>query len=107
MFKALTWHCCICCYPAYGRVNIDEWLSYKTQLHSLDCKECLLSILDQCPTKVSHSKINKKNPGKYSCFRLTRHPPPPKKPIENEKKILNILTFDFGYHFMATARGGA
>ncbi len=31
--KTLTWHCCICCNPANGRVDFEEWSTYEIQLH--------------------------------------------------------------------------
>ena len=31
--EKITWHCCMCCIPANGRVDIEEVLAYKTQLH--------------------------------------------------------------------------
>ena len=31
-----TWHCCICCNPANGKVDIVELLAYKIQLHGLE-----------------------------------------------------------------------
>ncbi len=32
----LTWHCCICCNPANGRVDFEEWSAYKIQLHGIE-----------------------------------------------------------------------
>jgi hypothetical protein len=31
LWKSLTWHCCICCNPANGRVDFEEWSAYKIQ----------------------------------------------------------------------------
>ena len=31
--KTLTWHCCMCCNPANGRVDFVELSAYKSQLH--------------------------------------------------------------------------
>jgi hypothetical protein len=36
LWKTLTWHCCICCNPANGRVDFEEWLAYKIQLHGIE-----------------------------------------------------------------------
>jgi hypothetical protein len=33
LWKILTWHYCVCCNPANGRVDFEEWLAYKIQLH--------------------------------------------------------------------------
>ena len=33
LWKILTWHCCLCCSPANGRVEFEERLAYKIQLH--------------------------------------------------------------------------
>jgi hypothetical protein len=33
--KTLNWHCCMCCYPANGRVDFEEWSAYKIQLHGI------------------------------------------------------------------------
>ena len=35
MLETLTWHCCMCCNPANGRVDIEELLAYKIQLHGV------------------------------------------------------------------------
>ncbi len=29
LWKTLTWHCCMCCNPANGRVEFEELLAYK------------------------------------------------------------------------------
>ena len=29
LWKTLTWHCCMCCNPANGSVDFEEWLAYK------------------------------------------------------------------------------
>jgi hypothetical protein len=38
LWKTLTWHCCICCNPANGRVDFEEWSAYKIQLHGIEIK---------------------------------------------------------------------
>ncbi len=35
LWKTLTWHCCMCCNPANGRVGFEEWLAYKIQLFNV------------------------------------------------------------------------
>ena len=37
--EILTWHCCMCCNPANGRVDIEERLTYETQLERLEWNE--------------------------------------------------------------------
>ncbi len=34
--KTLTWHCCMRCNPANGRVDFEEWSAYKIQLHGTE-----------------------------------------------------------------------
>ena len=34
--KPLTWHCCMCCNPANGMVDFEEWSVYKIQLHGIE-----------------------------------------------------------------------
>jgi hypothetical protein len=34
--QIITWHCCMCCNPANGRVDFEEWLAYKIQLHGIE-----------------------------------------------------------------------
>jgi hypothetical protein len=34
----LTWHCCICCNPAKGRVDFGEGWLIKVQLHENEVK---------------------------------------------------------------------
>jgi hypothetical protein len=36
MWKTLTWHYCMCCNPANGRVDFEEWLAYEIQLHGIE-----------------------------------------------------------------------
>ncbi len=31
-----SWHCCMCCNPANGRVDFEEWSAYKIQLHGIE-----------------------------------------------------------------------
>jgi hypothetical protein len=33
LWKTQTWRCCMCCNPTNGRVDFEEWLVYKIQLH--------------------------------------------------------------------------
>ena len=49
--KTLTWHCCMCCNPANGRVDFEEWTAYKIQLHGIDWIVSLSADWDQSPTK--------------------------------------------------------
>ena len=49
--RKLTWHCCMCCNPANGRVDIVELSSYKIQLHGLEWNESSSADWDQNPTK--------------------------------------------------------
>ena len=35
LLETLTWNCCVCCNPANGRVDIEEMLVYKIQLHGV------------------------------------------------------------------------
>ncbi len=49
--KTLTWHCCMCCNPANGRVDFEEWLAYKIQLRGIEWIVCLSADWDQSPTK--------------------------------------------------------
>ena len=51
LWKTLTWHCCICCNPANGRVDFEEWSAYKIQLHGIEWIVSLLADWDQSPTK--------------------------------------------------------
>jgi len=57
--KTLTWHCCICCNPANGRVDFVEWLAYKIQLHGNEWIVSLSADWDQSPKKKKKKK--KKN----------------------------------------------
>ena len=36
LLETLTLHCCMCCNPVNGRVDIKEWLAYGTQLSGLE-----------------------------------------------------------------------
>jgi hypothetical protein len=36
LWKTLTWHCCICCNPANGRVDFEKWSAYIMQLHGTE-----------------------------------------------------------------------
>ncbi len=56
LWKTLTWHCCICCNPANGRVGFEEWLAYKIQLHGIDWIVSLPDDWDQSPKE--HKKLN-------------------------------------------------
>ncbi len=40
LWKTLTWHCCMCCNPANGRVDFVELSAYKTQAtwYWMNCK---------------------------------------------------------------------
>jgi hypothetical protein len=29
LWNTLTWHCCMCCNPANGRVGLEDWSAYK------------------------------------------------------------------------------
>jgi hypothetical protein len=45
--KTLTWHCCMCCNPANGRVDFEEWSAYKIQLHGIEWIVSLSADWDQ------------------------------------------------------------
>jgi hypothetical protein len=49
--KTLTWHCCMCCNPANGRVDFEEWSAYKIHLHGIEWIVSLSADWDQSPTK--------------------------------------------------------
>jgi hypothetical protein len=51
LWKTLTWHCCMCCNPANGRVDFEEWSAYKIQLHGIEWIVSLSTDWDQSPTK--------------------------------------------------------
>jgi hypothetical protein len=36
LWKSLTWHCCMCCNPANGRVDFEESSAYEIQLHGTE-----------------------------------------------------------------------
>jgi hypothetical protein len=52
--KTVTWHCCICCNPANGRVDFEEWLAYKIQLHGTEWIVNLSADWYQSPKKKIH-----------------------------------------------------
>ena len=72
--KTLTWHCCMCCNPANGRVDFEEWSAYKIQLHGIEWIVSLSVDKDQTPKKKKKKiwiwmKINKFNEiYLYRCF---------------------------------------
>jgi hypothetical protein len=49
-WKTLTWHCCMCCNPANGRVDFVELSAYKIQLHGTEWIVSLSANWDQSPT---------------------------------------------------------
>ena len=59
--KTLTWHCCICCNPANGRVDFVEWLAYKIQLHGNEWIVSLSADWDQSPKPKKNKKKNNYN----------------------------------------------
>ncbi len=74
LWKTLTWHCCMCCNPANGRVDFEQWSAYQIQLNST---EWIVSLSDgdwdQSP-KIEFRKLmtriwNKKETRKLN-FRL-------------------------------------
>ncbi len=56
LWKTLTWHCCMCCNPANGRVDFEEWSAYKIQLHGIEWIVSLSADWDQSPTKKKTKK---------------------------------------------------
>ena len=52
LWKTLTWHCCICCNPANGRVDFEEWLAYKIQLHGTEWIVSLSPDWHQSPSII-------------------------------------------------------
>jgi hypothetical protein len=58
LWKTLTWHCCICWIPANGRVNFEEWLAYKIQLHGNEWIVNLSADWDQSPKKKNNTFTN-------------------------------------------------
>ncbi len=48
LWKTLTWHCCMCCNPANGRVDFVELSAYKIQLEWI---VSLSADWDQSPKK--------------------------------------------------------
>ncbi len=63
--KTLTWHCCMCCNPANGRVDFEEWSAYKIQLHGIEWIVSLSADWDQ-------SQLKKKYSTQYSLFTSAR-----------------------------------
>jgi hypothetical protein len=53
LWKTLTRHCCMCCNPANGRVDFEDWSAYKIQLHGSEWIVSLSADWDQ--------KVKKKN----------------------------------------------
>ncbi len=53
--ETLTWHCCMCCNPANGRVDFEEWSAYKTQLHGKEWIVSLSTDWDQSPKSKKKS----------------------------------------------------
>ncbi len=51
--KTLTWHCCMYCNPANGRVDFEEWSAYKIQLHGTEWIVSLSGDWDQSPKKIN------------------------------------------------------
>ncbi len=47
LWKTLTWHCCMCCNPANGRVDFEEWSAYKIQLRGTEWIVSLSADWDQ------------------------------------------------------------
>ena len=60
LWKALTWHCCICCTPANGRVDFEEWLAFKIQLHGTERIVSLKADSDQSKKRSIHLDQNRK-----------------------------------------------
>ena len=74
--KTLTWHCCKCCNPGNGRVDFEEWLAYKIQLHGIEWIVSLWADWDQSPKKkkkkfdqLKMSTVQKK-PGQRKCVKM-------------------------------------
>jgi hypothetical protein len=51
----------MCCNPANGRVDFEEWLAYKIQLHGIEWIVSLSADWDQSPTKKKKKKKNNNN----------------------------------------------
>ncbi len=49
----------MCCNPANGRVDFEEWLAYKIQLHGNEWIVSLSADWDQSPTKTKTKKKSK------------------------------------------------
>ncbi len=56
LWKTLTWHCCMCCNPANGRVDFEEWSAYKIQVHGIEWIVSFSADWDQSPTKKKKKK---------------------------------------------------
>ena len=55
--QKINWHCCVCCNPAKGRVDLEELLAYKIQLHGGNkWIESLSTNWDQCPPQNPKKK---------------------------------------------------
>ncbi len=51
LWRTLNWHCCMCCNPANGMVDFEEWSAYKIQLHGIEWIVSLTADWDQSPKK--------------------------------------------------------
>ena len=49
--KTLTWHCCMCCNPANGRVDFMELSAYNIELHDTEWIVSLSANWDRRPKK--------------------------------------------------------
>jgi hypothetical protein len=60
--ETLTWHYCMCCNHANGRVDFEEWSAHKIQLHGIEWIVSLSADWDQSPkkTKKKYSFENSK-----------------------------------------------
>jgi len=55
-----TWHCCMCCYPANGRVDFEDgWLAYKN--HNFIVKKNIKLGLDLEPKSNKEKNLTKTN----------------------------------------------
>ncbi len=59
LWITLTWHCCMCCNPANGRVDFEEWSAHKIQLHGIEWIVSLSADWDQSPTTTTKQKMLK------------------------------------------------
>ncbi len=71
LWKTLTWHCCMCCNPANGRVEFEEWSAYKIQLHGIEWIVSLLADWDQSPTTTKKKKLYRSEPPLSPILNLT------------------------------------